>query len=887
MLQEKIQSPGLYPTILTILFATALFMIPTQKIMAQAVIGQDHASNYGDTWAGNGGGGFGDWNLYRTDGNESDAGHFLGSSIVNGHGNINFPDGRSFGMYGNNNAFSNAQRTITTWGDGYSFSIQLATRLRDGSRGITLFNTNGFAEGDEIWNFNITNSGYDPTDWDFCGDIIITITALQNGNNLSITVTATGTGCSFSDDYTTTISNETLGGFRLYTGGHNQGNQGERDLYFNSLTITTNNQEATLSGNITVGSILIPSGDTLNAGGNTIIIQADGFFENNGTFNAGTGSVVFQGESEVRGTSDTHFYDVVLESGDGNGVNFGVGEGISTINNFFYIKNGFVRNNAPILGDNSTLFYQATPHDEPSNYNRQIEWNNPANVHVGFNTNLNMNIADFGDNIFMSGNLIIDENSSVSIDDEHAYNFIVEGNVTVNGELFLQNIGGGGEFSDLFIGGDLAVADPSKLVTNNREVVFNGTTDQEITNLDATNPVVTFAYLRIDKNSGRIITNSDITITEELRLDNGLLDTGSNQVLITNDATVTSGSNNSYIVGTLKREVSATESDYHFPLGSLEGFHPVVINFAAISQVAEQQPAVTARFIPDLPDNYYGNLPYLTPEPDNLNITSLNEYGYWQINQENINSTTYSLTLTSTLQADLPVDAAVRILRRNDGGYEWEMPGSFSDLNTDNGITVTHTGLTGFSEFTLGGDNNTPLPVELLDFRALPSPDGILLNWSTATETNNDYFTLLHSINGIDFVPLAFIEGAGNSNILLHYQYLDTTPQPGLNYYQLKQTDFDGTFALSPVVALDHQPNRQEATILYRHGEIIVALPWESTKRTEAILTDLAGRLIWKTSLDHIPGQTITLTPGINQSGMYILILNHATEPVIQKIVIP
>src|SRR5204863_239315 len=68
----------------------------------------------------------------------------------------------------------------------------------------------------------------------------------------------------------------------------------------------------------------------------------------------------------------------------------------------------------------------------------------------------------------------------------------------------------------------------------------------------------------------------------------------------------------------------------------------------------------------------------------------------------------------------------------------------------------------------------------------------VRLKWTTASELNNDYFTLERSGNGIDFNGLGRITGAGNNNNYQDYYFEDISPLRGINYYRLSQTDFDG-----------------------------------------------------------------------------------------------
>lgn len=100
-------------------------------------------------------------------------------------------------------------------------------------------------------------------------------------------------------------------------------------------------------------------------------------------------------------------------------------------------------------------------------------------------------------------------------------------------------------------------------------------------------------------------------------------------------------------------------------------------------------------------------------------------------------------------------------------------------------------------------ENVTVLPIELLDFTARVVEKAVELHWSTAAEVNNDYFTVERSVNGLDYEPIAEIQGAGNSNEKNDYLTIDDRPNKALNYYRLKQTDFDGAFEYSDVVAVE------------------------------------------------------------------------------------
>jgi hypothetical protein len=86
------------------------------------------------------------------------------------------------------------------------------------------------------------------------------------------------------------------------------------------------------------------------------------------------------------------------------------------------------------------------------------------------------------------------------------------------------------------------------------------------------------------------------------------------------------------------------------------------------------------------------------------------------------------------------------------------------------------------------------LPVELISFTARPFENKVVvLNWETASEENNDYFTVERSTDARNFEEIETVEGAGTTTISQYYQSFDERPYKGVNYYRLKQTDFDGT----------------------------------------------------------------------------------------------
>jgi len=86
----------------------------------------------------------------------------------------------------------------------------------------------------------------------------------------------------------------------------------------------------------------------------------------------------------------------------------------------------------------------------------------------------------------------------------------------------------------------------------------------------------------------------------------------------------------------------------------------------------------------------------------------------------------------------------------------------------------------------------SPLPVTLISFDASHAKDGVLVEWSTLSQINNDYFNVQKSIDGYEWEDKVTIPGAGSTNTQMDYNWLDTKPSIGISYYRLKQTDYNG-----------------------------------------------------------------------------------------------
>jgi hypothetical protein len=172
--------------------------------------------------------------------------------------------------------------------------------------------------------------------------------------------------------------------------------------------------------------------------------------------------------------------------------------------------------------------------------------------------------------------------------------------------------------------------------------------------------------------------------------------------------------------------------------------------------------------------------------------------------------------------------------------------------------------------------SNTPLPIELILFEARSTTEGVLTSWTTASEINNDFFTIERSYDGKNFFPIGTVDGAGNSTQERNYHFTDKNPGKGLIYYRLKQTDFDQQFSYSETVAVKVNEKIAGLNLFPNPVESQLHYQFESSGEPVSIqIVDVTGRVLYteeKTFKAGVANSEIDLQEFSN--GMYFLVLS-------------
>jgi hypothetical protein len=186
--------------------------------------------------------------------------------------------------------------------------------------------------------------------------------------------------------------------------------------------------------------------------------------------------------------------------------------------------------------------------------------------------------------------------------------------------------------------------------------------------------------------------------------------------------------------------------------------------------------------------------------------------------------------------------------------------------------------------------SSSPLPIQLISFTATPFGRDVKLAWTTATEINNSFFTVQRSGRGDIFTDVTHVAGAGTSSTINNYVVMDTSPLTGVNYYRLKQTDYDGRTTVSNVQVVNM--NRSIPLTVFpnpfRGTQVNVAVGDIDAQDVEVELYDLAGKRISGTIYvsDLGPGGVATLTFDHELAcGAYMLEVKTSTGNFHQRLV--
>lgn len=352
--------------------------------------------------------------------------------------------------------------------------------------------------------------------------------------------------------------------------------------------------------------------------------------------------------------------------------------------------------------------------------------------------------------------------------------------------------------------------------------------------------------------------------------------------------------------------VGAVSLVYPFGKSSTE-YIPVTLNFT--------NDGVPNNASPSMSISTYATVPANTPFPStvtNLNGTSGGNSvvdRFWVITDNNY-TTKPTITITFTAVGG------------NGATPPSERPGSIADLSTvaaspagiaaqrwspasfwqtatagqtfannspaANFFQVTAPGINSFSDAWALADISAPLPIELIEFKAIAKSEEVELTWKTASELNNDLFVIERSAFGENFIQINSTPGAGTKTTSTNYSISDLNPLTGRSYYRLKQIDNNGLFTYSPIASVEMQgqlwsiyPNPSTGDVVY------IKLRGYPGVDVFVGISDLSGKMISSEILSIDPsGIVIVENAQRLATGVYIVTVGNGSQLKRQKLIV-
>ncbi len=426
------------------------------------------------------------------------------------------------------------------------------------------------------------------------------------------------------------------------------------------------------------------------------------------------------------------------------------------------------------------------------------------------------------------------------------------------------------------------------LLNNTNSNVFNGVVNlagNSVQEIKGSN-ISRFEELQIN-NSSEIGVNilKTIEVSSKLILNDGLINTDNNNFVLflsgsisesenTNEYNNNAGNSNSFISGPAKK---VGNQNFIFPIGKNGLYRPAGISNLTISDT------ITAEYYDKNPNT----VNYLTTEKDEI-ITLVSENEYWDIKSPLNLNLNIVLSWKNEVSGTISSPSSLVVCHWN--GEKWGNIGNIEQNYSDitNGL-ITSDINNKYSPFTLGtlGNDNT-LPINLTSFTLKCTATGSILNWATASEINNNYFSVEKSTDMKNWRLVTTISGEMNSYIEKKYELKDDESHEQTTYYKLSQTDYDGTVVQLDVLSIlcSFQNNLLDIIGLnVSENNINLIVKTEGFSDIISEIYDISGKLIVSKTQKPVKGANIIQleTLGIS-TGMYIAVVIQDGKKVSKKI---
>lgn len=369
----------------------------------------------------------------------------------------------------------------------------------------------------------------------------------------------------------------------------------------------------------------------------------------------------------------------------------------------------------------------------------------------------------------------------------------------------------------LFLGGTIVRNQPpmnyGKITSAQASTIYlNGTAQQVLaTSRGRGSDGIEYQNVVFNNSSGispAFIAEGRVDVLNSIALQNGCIDMGRDTIMLSNNehTSVTGGSNNSFVIGQFCRYIGQSGKTYRWSVGRSGQQGEYWFELKNNLLVGTSYVCVEFDSVPE--DTKAG----INFSDNDMNAQNLSPEGIWRVepNAQPILGS-YNVTVSTQNFSGL-VDGKFGLLKRPRGSSvsSWGkggglLPALGDPLRLISSLNTALNTLTSFSEFGIGNEGGSALPVKLTLFEAKPIENKFIrLKWVTETEIDNMGFEIHRSADGLDFNNIGWVNGNGNTTETKTYSYDDKTIDANIRYYyRLKQIDFDGDSEFSPIASAE------------------------------------------------------------------------------------
>ena len=387
------------------------------------------------------------------------------------------------------------------------------------------------------------------------------------------------------------------------------------------------------------------------------------------------------------------------------------------------------------------------------------------NVFLLYNEECFINTSSTLTSDITCNNLTITGNIGISLGE---HNLTVKGNITNNGNA----------------------------ISGNGKIIFAGISEQTISGTTTTFNNVEF------NNSNGITVSTEPTINGTATFTSGIIN---GNVVFGEDAIVIGTGTSSHVDGIVTKNGEA--NGFTFPTGSNGNLGKVEVTDGTATNVSVQYFSNPTGFgTNDLPR--WWNAADMSGENPFNHVSNVE---YWRISSTEAITANFVAEASTDMHFNSRTDEEDKIPTNIQMAFydnnRWTNVGGSASIEGNTlkitGAEIPASATRGISgNYTTFGSKSksTVLPIELISFTANCNGRSSLIEWTTATEKNNDFFVLERSNDAINFKEIARVAGAGNSIEPINYAYTDYGARSGDNYYRLVQVDYDGTSTASEII---------------------------------------------------------------------------------------